>query len=120
MRLLVLAVLVLSTMVASKASCTKKGYWGENCSRLCGHCANNKHCDGTSGKCPEPKKGDVCEEGWKNKAAGTNKCDEPSCFGDYGCDHEGECIAPNYCKCTGGGAIEISMFVLGIFFFVLI
>jgi len=83
--------------------CNKKGYWGDNCSKLCGKCLGGKPCDFISGKCA--KSGGKCEEGWTSKNAGQQKCDEPMCFGTLGCDHEGECIAPNYCKCSGGGAM---------------
>ena len=112
MRSLVLLGLVILTTTISAATkapkskkCTKKGYWGDNCSKLCGECKGDtpktKDCDKVSGKCKSGK----CEDGWTDKNAGQNKCDDPKCFGEKGCDHEGECIAPNYCKCTGGGAM---------------
>jgi hypothetical protein len=89
-----------SSSVKTK-KCNKKGYWGDNCSKLCGQCSGNKGCDPVSGKCLSGK----CEAGWTNKNSGQHKCDQPMCFGELGCDHDGECIAPNYCKCTGGGAM---------------
>ena len=99
---------LLSTTISSleagakstKAKKCQKGYWGANCEKLCGKCANNKVCN-KNGKCPTKE----CQPGWKDKDSGTQRCDAPICFGELGCDHEGECIAPNYCKCPGGGAM---------------
>jgi len=104
--LALLATTISSLETAAKKApkpkkCNKSGYWGDNCSKLCGQCAGGKACDKVSGKCKSGK----CETGWTDKNAGQHKCDQPMCFGELGCDHEGECIAPNYCKCTGGGAM---------------
>merc|ERR1711893_518009 len=113
--LLVGTVFSLETAKAAKSSikkCNKSGYWGDNCSKLCGHCAGGKACNKVNGKCP----GDgACEEGWTDEKAGQHKCDLPKCFGDLGCDHEGECIAPNYCKCSGGGAMGQVVGVAGLY-----
>jgi len=108
----VIACLVLfSTMAASK-KCTKAGYWGDNCSKLCGQCSEgSSKCNKVSGKCPSGK----CAAGWTDKNAGQHKCDQPMCFGELGCDHEGECVAPNYCKCTGGGAMGQVVGVEGLY-----
>jgi len=110
--LVLLSATVLSVETGAKSKkCNKKGYWGDNCSKLCGQCLGGKPCDKVSGKCQSGK----CEPGWTDKNAGQHKCDQPMCFGELGCDHEGECIAPNYCKCTGGGAMGQVVGVAGVY-----
>jgi len=41
------------------------------------------------------------------------KCDKPECFGENGCDHDGVCVAPNTCICSGGGAMGQTVAVVG-------
>ncbi|XP_062596177.1 multiple epidermal growth factor-like domains protein 6 isoform X2 [Saccostrea cucullata] len=56
----------------------RKGFYGRNCSRLCGHCAENLGCDQVNGSCSAGR----CESGW-SYALG-DKCNKVCNKGFYG------------------------------------
>lgn len=91
------------------------GYWGQFCELSCGACKHGP-CNKASGECPASKeKGvdsdDRCQDGYANDYE--YKCDKAMCFGKNGCDHDGKCVAPNVCVCSGGGAMGQTVGVVG-------
>ncbi|XP_062618946.1 multiple epidermal growth factor-like domains protein 6 isoform X5 [Saccostrea cucullata] len=82
----------------------ERGFYGINCTRLCGHCTKNATCDHVTGSCPN---GD-CEPGWKHTH--DKRCDEECNNGTFG-EHcmyncSGHCTGGLPCKKDDGICIE--------------
>ncbi|XP_056003127.1 neurogenic locus notch homolog protein 1-like isoform X2 [Ostrea edulis] len=76
-----------------------EGYYGKNCSFVCGHCAENATCDVVDGSCPSK----YCEAGWKQTS--DRKCNQVCKKGLYGsnCAHScGHCQGNKSCHHVNG------------------
>jgi len=83
---------VFCYLPASEASCAIRGFYGTNCSQVCGFCldsnGNDVECDSTTGECPD----EFCREGWEGVRCKTAIC-------ELACPSDHPCIAPNVCDC---------------------
>ncbi|XP_062620884.1 multiple epidermal growth factor-like domains protein 10 [Saccostrea cucullata] len=76
----------------NKFSACRNGFYGRNCSFLCGQCANNAKCDHVTGSCPSG----LCERGWKNTS--DKRCNEECENGTFGLHCRSKCSG----HCAGG------------------
>ncbi|XP_056003146.1 multiple epidermal growth factor-like domains protein 10 isoform X2 [Ostrea edulis] len=78
----------------------KHGFYGTNCSLVCGHCAGNATCDHVTGSCPSGH----CAPGWKHTS--DRKCDQECDDGWYGlyCNEScsDHCLGGPSCRKTDG------------------
>jgi len=83
---------VLCYLPSGEAVCGIRGFYGTNCSNVCGFCLDSNgydvECNSDTGECPD----EFCRKGWEGV-----KCKIPIC--EKTCPSDHPCIAPNVCDC---------------------